>query len=1550
MRRAILAGLGVLLFIVPAFGQDPTTGFPPYGSFADGRFDAVNRQNLNVNFAIPIVSSPGRGTDFGFGVVYDSLIWKKVTSGSTTTWSPVTDENGVATWGWKKDFPIGFISYTGTTTTQTIKCFYNWGWEWDTKTTVTRDNYAYTDPAGTPHKFSVSWQQVEACDFPSTPTGTFTGTATDGSGFYIDINAPTSPFVRSSSGIKINHTAGSGTNKLTDTNGNYISKTTVSGTETHWIDALGRITLKVKSPSSTTMEYHVLDKDGNYQVTTLTLQPFNIKTNFACSGVVEYTSTGPVNLPVSILLPNGRSYSFTYEVTPGFSDKVTGRVKRVTLPTGGFYEYQYPATPNNGIICADATVNNLTRVIHDGVSSVTWQFVRPDSFKTVVTAPQLPYDSAANQSTFTFNSSKQLTSQKIYQGSETGGTLLRTINTTWAANGTPSGTTVILEDGSKQSKTETVFDTYGNLTQLKEYDWGIGAPGSIVRTTTLGYETGAAYANLNIRNRVKQQILREGDVTGAIKSRTDIVYDTATALTCVTGAAQHDDTNYGCSFTTRGNPTKTTTYTNAATPSGAVDKFFTYDSLGNLRQGDVNCCQQKQWAFSAATQYAYPDSVTDGPPTGTQLTTSFTYNFNTGLLSSTTDPNNKTTSLSYDTLRRLTAVTRPDNQQITTSYDDTNRIIIVEVPVQGTDRARRRTEYDQLGRPFRQCLLNSGGATVSCTETQYDGLGTPHRESNPFPDTAWYWTETRLDALGRPTLVIPPDGSPTSNRTVHSYAGNAVTVTDPTGKQRKTETDGLGRLAKVYEPDIASGNQLTQLTTNTYNVLGLLTQVSQGVQTRTFNYDDLGRVTSGTTPEAGTVSYQYNSFNLVTQRTDARGVVTTYSYDGLNRLTQVSYSDATPQVNFYYDWAEWPFHTNVIGRLSHMVNGGNWFEFGYDSLGRVTIVARWVDSAGGTVTYAYNHMGEPTSITYPSGRVVNYAYDSVGRLTSVSSGGTTYASGFAYNPAGQVTSFNYGNGVRGVFDYSPERLLLTSLRYTKQDTILLLLSYGYTQNGGNNGQMTSITDAMQSGRTVNYTYDALGRLATALTQGSASYPQWGLSWTYDRYSNRTAQTVTAGTAPSNSLTVNPINNRITGTGFGYDASGNMTQDGLNTYTYEAENRIKTVNGTGATYTYNATGLRIKTVVGSTTTRYIYSGSKVIAEYVNASPPAAPAREYIYAGGQLIATIAGSTTTYHHPDHLSVRVNTDSAGNKVGEQGHYPYGETWYMQNTTTKWQFTTYERDAESTLDYAVFRYDCSRLGRFMTPDPIAGGIGDPQSMNRYAYTRNDPVNFVDPLGLLCVTSVRIWREDYYDIYLDSDTEQPINVPTGSGIFAGVGPTYCTRPLNPREPQDKEQGEEQGEENSICDQIIAQGGGFVQQGTLTYQFDSQGKFVGLKFPVTGPTEAANVGGFMIGPGTSFGAVLNSPNSISFGFSDPVRTSDFFGVFFYVATFSGGQFTEVRGAAAVGPFPLGPKRTPSSLLRALFNRNDDLKRLAELIQSTLGFLNAAVDCYSLFGAN
>src|SRR6266404_2077967 len=184
MNRTAFALTLALLLPVTAHPQQPATGFPPYGSFADGGFDALNRQNLNVHFAIPVAASPGRGMNLSLNLVYDSLVWQNYGS----SWQPTIDASGSPIWGWKKVSPGGSIAYKTFRTT----CLNDAG---NPISTTEWGSYSYTDPAGTKHNFLGVFTNV-CVSYP-------TGYASDGSGYYIDINSPDSPLVRSPAGIKI---------------------------------------------------------------------------------------------------------------------------------------------------------------------------------------------------------------------------------------------------------------------------------------------------------------------------------------------------------------------------------------------------------------------------------------------------------------------------------------------------------------------------------------------------------------------------------------------------------------------------------------------------------------------------------------------------------------------------------------------------------------------------------------------------------------------------------------------------------------------------------------------------------------------------------------------------------------------------------------------------------------------------------------------------------------------------------------------------------------------------------------------------------------------------------------------------------------------------------------------------------------------------------------------------------------------------------------------------------------------------------------------------
>lgn len=109
-----------------------------------------------------------------------------------------------------------------------------------------------------------------------------------------------------------------------------------------------------------------------------------------------------------------------------------------------------------------------------------------------------------------------------------------------------------------------------------------------------------------------------------------------------------------------------------------------------------------------------------------------------------------------------------------------------------------------------------------------------------------------------------------------------------------------------------------------------------------------------------------------------------------------------------------------------------------------------------------------------------------------------------------------------------------------------------------------------------------------------------------------------------------------------------------------------------------------------------------------------------------------TSRYFLSDRLSVRMILDTSGNVMGRQAHLPFGEDFGETGIQAKHHFTSYERDGESGTDYAVNRQYSQTIGRYSRPDPFdaSGRIGNPQTLNRYSYARNNPVNRIDRLGL----------------------------------------------------------------------------------------------------------------------------------------------------------------------------------------------------------------------------
>ena len=252
-----------------------------------------------------------------------------------------------------------------------------------------------------------------------------------------------------------------------------------------------------------------------------------------------------------------------------------------------------------------------------------------------------------------------------------------------------------------------------------------------------------------------------------------------------------------------------------------------------------------------------------------------------------------------------------------------------------------------------------------------------------------------------------------------------------------------------------------------------------------------------------------------------------------------------------------------------------------------------------------------------------------------------------------------------------------------------------------------------------------------------------------------------------SLVFNAANNRITSPGYSYDLAGNLTAEPdafgslKHSYAYDAENHIKTVGG-AASYVYDGEGQRVRKLQGENLLLMYGMDGELLAEFDPVSGDLK--KEYIYGASGLAATIAsGEGTRYVTADHLgSPRILTSASGGVISRHDYEPFGEELFagMGDRTTaqgyskpddtlRQKFTGKERDNETGLDYFLARYYSSVQGRFTSPDEFTGGpvelyhfvadasdnptiyadLTNPQSLNKYQYVYNNPLNVVDPGG-----------------------------------------------------------------------------------------------------------------------------------------------------------------------------------------------------------------------------
>jgi RHS repeat-associated protein len=761
----------------------------------------------------------------------------------------------------------------------------------------------------------------------------------------------------------------------------------------------------------------------------------------------------------------------------------------------------------------------------------------------------------------------------------------------------------------------------------------------------------------------------------------------------------------------------------------ALDTYstsMTYDTYGNVISVTDAKSNSVRFSYSSTYSGAYLTEISTAVGQDT-ITTRATYDYYRGWITSLQEPKGVDAGSGYDILY---------------TYDVLGRVIKKEFPLlEGQSQRsylqavydcenRTTTVVDQLGHYAVREFDKLGRITSTKVYTGTYGSGSlyattsyTYRYDNLLAtatDPGNHTTTHSYDFLGRRMQVQFADSSSVS----YSYndTSNKVTFTNARGFDRTYWYDWLSRLTKVEEEYATS---LFTQTTYQYDEIGDLTSFTDAENhTTSYTYGSIFGLTRTTYPDSTYEEHFYDSVGNLASFIDCNGNETEYTYDSLYRITEVEYEDQFT-LSFFYD-----LNSNRIRMDDDSPSTGDYIEYSYDKWNRITAETRHISQDSYTVSYQYDTANRLTSLTYPDDIEILYSYDDLNRLLEVKRyvdgvNDEVLMDGIEYNTESAVTQLDYGNGLRASFSYDSLHRPL-SIELKDGETSYLDLDYTYD----NNSNITQLvngwrdTDTNWNSDTESYSYDGLDRLT------SASCTAWSHSYTYDKVGN-----ITARDGITYSInTVNEVTSLSDGTAFTYDSNGNRIEKTKGTdtwdYIYDYANRLTQVkeNDTVAgEYIYDGDSRRLQVTEDNVTTTFLYSGLNILYEE-NTTGTAT----YIYGPAGRIAkrtTVQGeSDTFYYHTDHLgSTRLVTDESGTIVEDARYHPFGEP--ITNGEESCLYTGKERDSTDLYYYGARYYD-SDLGRFITRDPVTGTNTSPQTLNRYSYCINNPAKMIDSAGL----------------------------------------------------------------------------------------------------------------------------------------------------------------------------------------------------------------------------
>lgn len=665
-----------------------------------------------------------------------------------------------------------------------------------------------------------------------------------------------------------------------------------------------------------------------------------------------------------------------------------------------------------------------------------------------------------------------------------------------------------------------------------------------------------------------------------------------------------------------------------------------------------------------------------------------------------TDGNGIKTYYTYDPTGRLE--TKKIKKRLTRyAYDNLGRLKTTTKYLKDKTSISYEEEYDALDRVIKSYTICPDGEFINQVSKRYDAQGNEiwRQEQNQAGKAIII---TRYDLFGRVESVT----NPLEETILTTYQLDGKTprleIVDARGVKTSTTYDAFGHpvLEQRYDPM----GKLVEETTFEYDVNGnkILRRVTtdkQPVETQ-WHYNALNQlketIEAVGTPDQKCIERNYDAAGRLKTLTKNDGIILSYTYDALGRKRTLKSSNGMLYYSYRYDnngnlkIAKDKINRTAIHRTYNA----------YDQLKSDTLPSE------STLTYAYDYLGNVRQITLPDQTKIRYKRKGDRLLEIQREGPLAYSFNYTkYDPSSNPTRMRLpakAGKLRIDYDLINRPINISSPQWEetlKYDAQLL--------------DNCTLHDTF--GKTVSsYTYDAREQL---LTENGVAEHQLEYDWqgNIEQY-NGHAREFNARNA-----LVNHRKKTYT-----YDLNGNRTSDGVNTYHYDALDRlIKVETPSGIyNYTYDALGRRVSSTYKKKTTYFLWQQQQEIGSFssngkiqelqvLNPSnrPIAFELHDVLYTP---------ITDTFGH-----VRALLDADGNSVSTYRYSAFGKEEIKGKVLSPWRYAGKRIDAETGFIYFGKRHYDPKTLCWMTPDPLE----DIDGPNHYAYVKNNPLYYVDPDG-----------------------------------------------------------------------------------------------------------------------------------------------------------------------------------------------------------------------------